>query len=66
MLFFYDSQSAIHLNKHSSFHSKSKHIEVRYNWIRDAIGMKKLCLKKIDTDDNVLDMMTKTRILQEC
>ena len=32
-----DSQSAIHLNKNSSFHSKSKHIDVRYYWIRDVL-----------------------------
>ena len=30
---FCDSQSAIHLAKNSTFHSRSKHIEVRYHWI---------------------------------
>ncbi|CAM8969040.1 unnamed protein product [Rhodiola kirilowii] len=33
----YDSQSAVHLSKISSFHSKSKHIDVRYHWIRDML-----------------------------
>ena len=28
---FYDSQSAIHLGKNSTFHSRSKHIDVRYH-----------------------------------
>ena len=32
-LLFVDSQSAIHLGKNSTFHSRSKHIDVRYHWI---------------------------------
>jgi hypothetical protein len=54
-----DSQSAIHLSKHPTFHSRSKHIEVRYQWIRDAMEMKSFVVEKIHTDDNVSDMMTK-------
>lgn len=29
----WDSQSIIHLGKNSTFHSKSRHIDVRYHWI---------------------------------
>ncbi|KAI4332152.1 hypothetical protein L6164_017083 [Bauhinia variegata] len=55
-----DSQSAIHLSKNLTFHSRSKHIEVRYHWIRDALERKQFSLEKIHTDDNGSDMMTKT------
>ena len=58
-LLFVDSQSAIHLGKNSTFHSKSKHIDVRYHWIRDALDAKLLELAKIHIDDNGADMMTK-------
>lgn len=54
-----DSQSAIHLSKNSSFHYRSKHIDVRYHWICDVLEMKLLQIQKIHTDDNGLDMMTK-------
>ena len=54
-----DSQSAIHLSKYPIFHSRSKHIEVRYQWIRDVMEMKSFVVEKIHTDDNVSDMMTK-------
>lgn len=54
-----DSQSAIHLSKNSSFHSKSKHIDVRYHWIRGVLDLKLLQLEKVHTDDNASDMMTK-------
>ena len=54
-----DSQSAIHLSKNSSFHSKSKHIDVRYYWIRDVLERKLLELNKVHTDKNISDMLTK-------
>lgn len=55
-----DSQSAIHLSKNSTFHSRSKHIDVRYHWIRDVLDSKLLQLEKVHTDDNISDMLTKT------
>ncbi|KAI5411708.1 hypothetical protein KIW84_056689 [Lathyrus oleraceus] len=55
-----DSQSAIHLSKNSSFHSRSKHIDVRYHWIRDMLDSKQLQLEKIHIDDNCSDMITKS------
>ncbi|RDY02474.1 hypothetical protein CR513_14062, partial [Mucuna pruriens] len=44
---FCDSQSAIHLDKNLTFHSRSKHIDVRYYWIRDALDAKLLDLKLV-------------------
>ena len=57
-----DSQRAIHLGKNSTFHSRSKHIDLRYHWIRDAFDAKLLELTKIHTDDNGADMITKALI----
>lgn len=56
---FCDNQSTIHLAKNSSFHSRSKHIDVRYHWIRDTLNDKLLTLEKIHTDDNGSDMLAK-------
>jgi hypothetical protein len=41
---FYDSQCVIHLAKNSSFHSRTKHIDVRYHWIQDVVNSKLLQL----------------------
>ena len=54
-----DSQSAIDLSKNATYHSRTKHIEVRYHWIRDATEGKRFKLKKIHADKNAADMMTK-------
>jgi hypothetical protein len=54
-----DNQSAIHLSKNASFHSRSKHIEVCYNWIQNMLSSKQLQLEKVHTDDNGADMLTK-------
>ena len=56
---FCDNESAIILAKNSTFHRKSKHIDVRYYWIRDVFVAKSLALEKIHTNDNGADMMTK-------
>ncbi|KAK9665101.1 hypothetical protein RND81_14G090300, partial [Saponaria officinalis] len=59
-ILFCDNQSAIHLAKNPAYHSRSKHIDVRYHWIREVVEEKRLQLDKIHTDDNWSDMMTKT------
>ena len=56
---FCDNQSAIHLSKHTCFHSRSKHIDVRYHWIRDVLNSKQMQLEKVHTNDNRADMLTK-------
>ena len=54
-----DSQSVNHLSKNLTFHSRSKHIDVRYHWIHDVLESKKLYLEKIHTSENGSDMLTK-------
>ena len=54
-----DSQSAIDLSKNSMYHSHSKHIEVRYHWLRLVVEQQSFELEKIHTDKNLADMLTK-------
>ena len=56
---FCDSQSAIHMGKNSSFHSRTKCIDVGYHWIRDVLEMKLQQLEKIHTDENGSNMLMK-------
>ncbi|GAA0152938.1 hypothetical protein LIER_37593 [Lithospermum erythrorhizon] len=50
---------AIHLSKNPSFHSRSKHIKVRYHWVRDVLDEKQVYIAKVHTKDNGADMLTK-------
>jgi hypothetical protein len=38
---------------------RSKHIDVKYHYVRDIVAQDKLKVYKISTDDNLVDMMTK-------
>ncbi|MCO5606465.1 hypothetical protein L7F22_060653 [Adiantum nelumboides] len=55
-----DSQSAIALARNHVFHAKTKHIEVRYHFIREVIEDKRIQLVKIHTDDNPVDLLSKS------
>jgi hypothetical protein len=54
-----DSQSAICLTKDQMFHERTKHIHIRYHFIRDVIARGGVIkVRKIHTRDNPADMMT--------
>ena len=51
--------SVIFLAKNHAYHSKKKHIDVQYHFVRDLIEIKKVLLDKVGTLDNVADSLTK-------
>ena len=56
---FSDSQSAISLAKNPVFHSRCKHIQLRYHFIRELINDGDLSLLKILGSENPTYMLTK-------
>ncbi|GJR44435.1 putative ribonuclease H-like domain-containing protein [Tanacetum coccineum] len=54
-----DNQSTICIIKNPVYHSKTKHIEIRYHFIRDCYEKKLIQVQKIHTDLNVADLLTK-------
>ena len=56
----YDSKSEIFLEKNLAYHSKTKHIDVQYHFVRDMIEDKKVLLVKVDTLKNTADALTKS------
>ena len=57
---FCDSQSAIYLIKDQMFYERTKHIDVKYHYVRNVISQDKLKVCKISTHDNPADMITKS------
>jgi hypothetical protein len=55
-----DSQSAIFLAKNPTYHSRMKHIDVQYHFMRDMVENKKVLLEKVDTLKNIADSLTKS------
>ena len=54
-----DSQGVVALSKNPVRHNASKHIDVRYHFVRDYAISGKISLEKKPTADNVADGMTK-------
>ncbi|CAA7061742.1 unnamed protein product [Microthlaspi erraticum] len=54
-----DSQSAIALAKNAVHHERTKHIDVKFHFIRDLISKGKIRVLKIATEYNLADIFTK-------
>jgi hypothetical protein len=54
-----DNQSCIRLSEHLVFHESSKHIEIKYYFIRDKVQEGEVNLEYIPTDDQTIDILTK-------
>ena len=57
---FRDNQAAISLARDHQYHARTKHIDVRYHWIRWVIEQGALHLVYCPTDDMVADVLTKS------
>eukprot|EP00253_Pinus_taeda_P022944 PITA_22944 len=62
---FCHSQSAIHLAKNPAYHSKSKHIPIKYHFLRQVITERGVSLEKVHTKENCADMFTKQVLLEK-
>ena len=54
-----DNQSYIKLFENPAYRDRSKHIEIKYHFIRDVVQRGAVKLKYIRTDEQVADILTK-------
>ena len=54
-----DNQGAINLAKNPVNHQRSKHIDIKYHFIRSEIQNGNVKLQYVQTDNNVADIFTK-------
>jgi len=55
-----DNQSAIALAKNPVFHQRSKHIDIRYHFVRNEVQNGSVELQFVPSENNIADMFTKT------
>jgi hypothetical protein len=54
-----DSTAALAYAKDPKYHGRTKHIDIRYQYIRDMIAQKEVVLKHISTSRMIADPLTK-------
>ena len=59
-LIYCDNQSCIQLSENPVFHDRSKHIEIRYHFIRDYVQRGETTLQYISNDEQVADILPKS------
>jgi hypothetical protein len=54
-----DNISSLTLSAHKAIHQKTKHIDVKYHFIRDLVSKKMIKLNYVNTKFNIADILTK-------
>ena len=54
-----DNTSAINMSKNPIMHSKTKHIPIKYHYLREHGSQKTVKLEYIDTKEQIADIFTK-------
>jgi len=58
IMIYCDNKSGVRLEKSPMFRDKSKHIEIRYYFIRDMVQRGFIRLHHISTDEKIADILT--------
>jgi hypothetical protein len=56
---FVDNNSAIALMKNPVFHGRSKHIDIKYHFIRECVERRQILVKRVCTTEQKADAVTK-------
>jgi hypothetical protein len=54
-----DNQSCVKLSENPVFHDRSKHIEIKYHYIRDMVQRKVVHVQYLPTHEQIADIFTK-------
>ena len=59
VVMFCDNTSAINISKNPVMHSKTKHISIKYHFIRESVQEKEIRLEYVHTKEQIADIFTK-------
>ena len=54
-----DNTNAINMSKNPIMHSNTKHIPIKYHYLREQVSQKAVKLEYIDTKEQIADIFTK-------
>ena len=54
-----DNQSYVKLSENPVFHDRSKHIEIKYHYIKDMVQRKAVHVQYLPTHEQIADIFTK-------
>jgi hypothetical protein len=57
--FYCDNESAISISKNPVMHSKTKHIPIKYHFLREHVAEKNIRVEYVGTKEQVVDIFTK-------
>lgn len=56
---FYDNTSAINISKNPVLHSRTKHFELKYHFLRETVQNKEIALEYVSSKEQLVDIFTK-------
>ena len=54
-----DNTSAINISKNPMMHTKTKHIAIKYNYLREFVQYREVRLEYVNTKEKIVDIFTK-------
>ena len=59
MILYCDNTSAINISKNPVMHAKTKHIAIKYHYVRELVEDKEVKMEYINTKEQIADIFTK-------
>ena len=59
MVLYYDNTSAINISKNPVMHTKTKHIAIKYHYVRELVQDKEVKMEYVHTKEQIADIFTK-------
>ena len=59
VILYYDNTSAINISKNAVMHAKTKHIAIKYHYVRELVEGKKVKMEYIHTKEQIADIFIK-------
>ena len=59
VIFYYDNTSANNISNNLVIHTKTKHIAIKYHYLRELVQGKEVRLEYVNTKEKIVDIFTK-------